>query len=264
MPPLPPPSSPLSQGSGGQLPVDQSVLDKIKELVVDHGVIKLSEMRTHINLFVQQNYPSVSRDNRSYYPLNKDLLCHIYTTRRKAGIYHKKSGKPAGRPKKQRKYESRERHNNWENRSCSDYTQSTHWWFCSTVFYDIWWNCFLWNMCSDWKLNLDVARCFMVHRIIIWNLNTDWKSGVVWHYVRLDGVLTWNYMYIQYIELFLPIWVLWQDEITLPKHNIKYKGINLNAKLQWATRGTNCKEAFFYIFTFTFSVNYYDFTIYRI
>ena len=60
--------------------------DKIKELVVEHGVYKLAEMRSHVNSFVEQQYPNIRKDNRSFYPLNRDLLNNIYKAKMQAGI----------------------------------------------------------------------------------------------------------------------------------------------------------------------------------
>ena len=108
---------PSPQGSGHSLPVDKTVRDKIKELVVEHGVIRVSEMRTHIKLFVQQNYPNVSTENRSYYPFNTDLCRHILYARKRADIFYKKRQNPARRI---RTKQCQKKDSGWHHRSCAE------------------------------------------------------------------------------------------------------------------------------------------------
>ena len=76
--------------------MDRAVLAKIKELVLEHGVTTSAEMRKHLTLFVQENFPHVSEDNSSYYPSNKNILNQLYKTKRQAGIYHKPARSSAG------------------------------------------------------------------------------------------------------------------------------------------------------------------------
>lgn len=134
---------PSPQGAGRSLPVDKVVREKIQELAVVHGVITVSEMRTHIKAFVQHNFPNVSTDNRSYYPFNLDICRIIYFARKKANIHYKQPQNP-NRRIRTKKY--RKKATGWHNRSCAEpqisRPQHSYWpWYFYFLFFEDIWRC---------------------------------------------------------------------------------------------------------------------------
>ena len=91
-------------------------------MVVKHGIYKTSEMRTQIRLFVEDNFPNVSPENRSYYPLNRDILVLIRKYRIQAGIYYKRPLLPGRRIRvNHEKYKKGKKTGpTWGDRSCAE------------------------------------------------------------------------------------------------------------------------------------------------
>ena len=58
-------------------PVDKRVKERVKKMLL-MGVTQRSEMRRHINVFVEENFPSVSKLDTSYYPTDRCLSSIMY------------------------------------------------------------------------------------------------------------------------------------------------------------------------------------------
>ena len=58
-------------------PVDKRVKERVKKMLLMR-VTQRSEMRRHINIYVEENFPSVSKLDTSYYPTDKCLSSIMY------------------------------------------------------------------------------------------------------------------------------------------------------------------------------------------
>ena len=58
-------------------PVDKRVKERVRKMLL-MGVTQRSEMRRHINIFVEENFPSVSKLDTSYYPSDQCLSSIMY------------------------------------------------------------------------------------------------------------------------------------------------------------------------------------------
>ena len=67
-------------------PVDSRVRERVRKMLL-MGVTQRSEMRRHINIFVEENFPSVSKMDTSFYPSDQSLSSIMY----RAMILHRHS-----------------------------------------------------------------------------------------------------------------------------------------------------------------------------
>ena len=58
-------------------PVDKRVKERVRNMLL-MGVTQRSEMRRHINIFVEENFPSVSKLDTSFYPTDQCLSSIMY------------------------------------------------------------------------------------------------------------------------------------------------------------------------------------------
>ena len=58
-------------------PVDKRVKERVRKMLL-MGVTQRSEMCRHINIFVEENFPSVSKLDTSYYPTDQCLSSIMY------------------------------------------------------------------------------------------------------------------------------------------------------------------------------------------
>ena len=77
---------PLFQYSSLYNPVDTRVRERVRKMLL-MGVTQRSEMRRHINVYVEENFPSVSKLDTSYYPTDQSLSSIMY----RAMILHRHS-----------------------------------------------------------------------------------------------------------------------------------------------------------------------------
>ena len=67
--------------AGLQLPIDECLKEKIKDLV-QLGVKNVNEMERHLNIYVERELlkgRATDKTNRRYYPLRSDIRNHMYT-----------------------------------------------------------------------------------------------------------------------------------------------------------------------------------------
>ena len=76
----------LFQYSSLYNPVDKRVRERVRKMLL-MGVTQRSEMRRHLNVFVEENFPSVSKLDASYYPSDQSLSSIMY----RAMILHRHS-----------------------------------------------------------------------------------------------------------------------------------------------------------------------------
>ena len=76
----------LFQFSSLYNPVDSRVRERVRKMLL-MGVTQWSEMRRHINIFVEENFPSVSKLDTSFYPSDQCLSSIMY----RAMILHRHS-----------------------------------------------------------------------------------------------------------------------------------------------------------------------------
>ena len=76
----------LFQFSSLYNPVDSRVRERVRKMLL-MGVTQRSEMRRHINISVEENFPSVSKLDTSYYPSDQCLSSIMY----RAMILHRHS-----------------------------------------------------------------------------------------------------------------------------------------------------------------------------
>ena len=67
-------------------PVDSRVREHVRKMLL-MGVTQRSEMRRHINVYVEENFPSVSKLDASFYPSDQCLSSIMY----QAMILHRHS-----------------------------------------------------------------------------------------------------------------------------------------------------------------------------
>ena len=67
-------------------PVDSRVRERVRKMLL-MGVTQRSEMRRHINVYVEENFPSVSKLDASFYPSDQCLSSIMY----RAMILHRHS-----------------------------------------------------------------------------------------------------------------------------------------------------------------------------
>ena len=62
------------QRAGFGLPVDKKVNEKIEQLFFNEKVRKVGEISRHLDNFVKEEFPyEISKNNRGYFPLSKDI-----------------------------------------------------------------------------------------------------------------------------------------------------------------------------------------------
>ena len=57
--------------------MDKRVKERVRKMLL-MGVTQRSEMRRHINIFVEENFPSVSKLDTSFYPTDQCLSSIMY------------------------------------------------------------------------------------------------------------------------------------------------------------------------------------------
>ena len=67
-------------------PVDSRVRERVRKMLL-MGVTQRSEMRRHLNIYVEENFPSVSKLDTSFYPSDQSLSSIMY----RAMILHRHS-----------------------------------------------------------------------------------------------------------------------------------------------------------------------------
>ena len=76
----------LFQFSSLYNPMDSRVRERVRKMLL-MGITQRSEMRRHINIFVEENFPSVSKLDTSFYPSDQCLSSIMY----RAMILHRHS-----------------------------------------------------------------------------------------------------------------------------------------------------------------------------